>query len=274
MGNMSGDYGSHYTLKQTITVNSQNKTNNTSNITIRLYLSFDGSSYYAYTYDSSSGEMKVNRWDDDTLTSLGTFTINELVFASGQAKDILLAEWTDNVSHNADGTKTINTSGIWNTNTSRIGSGSCSAMLVLPAIERTAIITSLPNFEHGSNASVTIDNPSGSVLTLVMKIGSTQILSQSASTGANTIAFTDAQLDAIYKLYGSNSSLTVTFSVTTSAGFTSSKTCTIILKGNQKTGRTNVSGTWKRGKLWTNVNGAWRRAVLWTNVNGTWKRGI
>ena len=70
MGNMSGDYGSHYTLKQTITVNSQDKTNNTSNITVRMYLSFDGSSYYAYTYDSSSGEKPPTQTAESSKTAL------------------------------------------------------------------------------------------------------------------------------------------------------------------------------------------------------------
>jgi len=107
-----------------------------------------------------------------------------------------------------------------------------------------------------------------------MKIGSTQILSKTVSTGTNAISFTDSQLDAIYKLYGSSSSLTATFVLTTAGSYTNSKTCTITLKGNQKTIRTNVSSSWKRGKLWTNVSGTWKRAVLWTNVNGTWKRGI
>ena len=274
MGNMSGDYGSHYTLWASITENSQNKTTLTTNITARLYLSFDGSSYYAYTYDKTYGQMAINCWSDTEFVQAGATEISQIVFSSGVAKDILLAEWTGDVPMNWNGTKTLVVKGSWNTNTTRIGSGSCEVSKVLTPISVEATITSLPNFEHGSNANITIDNPSGSDLTLVMKIGSTQILSQSVNAGTNTIAFTDTQLDAIYKLYGSSSSLTATFSVTTSAGFTSSKTCTITLKGNQKTGRTNVSGTWKRGKLWTNVNGTWRRAVLWTNVNGTWKRGI
>ena len=267
MGNMSGDYGSHYTLWQSIIVNSQSVANNTSNVTVRMYLGFDGSSYYAYTNYATSGKMTINGTTRD-------YSVDSINFSSGQAKDILLAEWTGNITHNNDGTKTLAVSGSWDTDTSRIGSGSCSASKSLPSIARTATITSLPNFEHGSNASVTIDNPSGSALTLVMKIGNTQIFSKSVSTGANTISFTDAQLDTIYKLYGSSSFLTATFTVTTSAGYSSSKTCTITLKGNQKTIRNNVSGSWRRGKLWTNVNGTWRRAVLWTNVNGTWKRGI
>lgn len=137
-----------------------------------------------------------------------------------------------------------------------------------------AKISTLNNFEHGSNTSVAITNPGSiSSLSLVMKISDTQILSRTVTAGSNTITFSDTELDNLYKKYGSSSSLTATFTLTGS-GYTNSKTCTVTLKGNQKTARTNVSNSWKRGKVWTNISGSWKRAVIWINVNGTWKRGI
>lgn len=114
----------------------------------------------------------------------------------------------------------------------------------------------------------------GSSLSLAMKIGNTQILSKSVSAGNNTIGFTEAQLDMIYKLYGGGSSLTVTFVLTTANSYTNSRNCTIYLKGNQRTVRTKVSNVWRRGRVWIKVNGTWRLGVVWRNVNGTWKRGI
>lgn len=140
-----------------------------------------------------------------------------------------------------------------------------------------AQVSAANNFNHGDSDSITITNPSSATMSLTMKIGSTTILTKTPSTGSNTISFTQDQLDAIYKLYGTASSLTVTYTVSitvNSKSYTHSKTCTITLKGNQKTMRTNVSGSWKRGIIWTNVSGTWRRAVIWTNVNGTWRRGI
>lgn len=137
-----------------------------------------------------------------------------------------------------------------------------------------AKISSLPDFEHGDNASVSITNPAGiSSLSLVMKIAGIQILNRTVATGSNIIEFSDEELDNLYKQYGSSSSLTATF-VLTGSGYTNSKTCTITLKGNQKTMRANVNGTWKRGKLYVNVSNTWKKAVVWINVNGTWKRGI
>ena len=352
MGNMSGDYGSHYTLWQSISLNSQDVANNKSNVTVRMYLSFDGSSYNAYTNYATSGSMMI-----DGITR--SYSISSINFSAGQAKDILLAEWTGYVNHKEDGSQTLNVTGSWNTNTTRIGSGTCSASLKLPTISRyanfnklemksktvntititwscdTAVddcqyslnggayksgvsypdytitglspntsyviklrakrrdsglwsesstitvstydiarISSLANFEHGSSPTVSITNPGSiSSLALVMKVGDTQILSRTVSVGNNTITFSDTEWDNLYKKYGSSSSLTATF-VLSGSGYTNTKTCTITLKGNQKTIRTNVNSSWKRGKLWTNINGTWKRGVLWTNVNGTWKRGI
>lgn len=135
-------------------------------------------------------------------------------------------------------------------------------------------IASVGNFEHGNSTSISITNPSGATLNLVMKIGNTQIFSRTVTTATKTITFSDAELDAIYKLYGSGSSLTATFILTTAGAYTNSKTATITLKGNQKTVKENISGTYRRAKTWINVNGTWRRAVIWVNINGTWKRGI
>lgn len=113
----------------------------------------------------------------------------------------------------------------------------------------------------------------GSGLSLVMKIGNTQILSRTVSAGNNTIGFSVAELDSIYKLYGRGNSLTATF-VLSGGGYTNSRNCTITLKGNQRTVWDKIAGNWRRGRVWIKVNGVWRLGVVWRNVNGSWKRGI
>lgn len=136
-----------------------------------------------------------------------------------------------------------------------------------------AKISSLPNFEHGSNEVVTITNPGNiSNLNLVMKIGTTQIFSKTVTTGSNTIVFSDTELDNLYKKYQSSSSLTATFTLSGS-GYTNSKECTVTLKGNQKTMHIKKE-QWKRGKMFIKVNNSWKKAVIWQKNNGTWKRGI
>ena len=137
-----------------------------------------------------------------------------------------------------------------------------------------AKISSASDFNHGDNASVTITNPTGATATLVMKIGSTQILSKNLSTGANTISFSDAELDTMYKTYGTSNSKTVDYTLKTNSTWTNTKSVTVTLKGNQKVIKNKISGSWKRGKLWIKVSGSWKRAVIWTKINGTWRRAI
>lgn len=137
-----------------------------------------------------------------------------------------------------------------------------------------AKITDAKNFIHGDDTSIQITNPASLSLNLEMKIGSNSILTKTnVVTGTNSIPFSDTELDKIYKLYGNSSTLTVTF-IVSGGGYTNSKTCTITLKGNQKTSRNNISGSWKRAKCWININGVWKRAVTWQNINGTWRRCI
>ena len=137
-----------------------------------------------------------------------------------------------------------------------------------------ARITGANNFKHGNSTNVSITNPSGASLSLTMKIGNTTILSKSVLTGNNGVGFNDSQLDTIYKLYGGNSVLTVTFILTTAGAYTNSRTCTIALKGNQKTIKEKIGDSWRRGKAWIKVGNTWRRGVVWIKVNGTWRRGI
>ena len=135
-------------------------------------------------------------------------------------------------------------------------------------------ISTLNNFVHGDNAAISITNPSGSALSLNMKIGSTSILTKTVNTGSNTISFTDSQLDAVYKKYGSGNTVTATFTLTTASSYTNSKNCTITLKGNQKNGYKKVNNTWVRCKRFKKVNNTWLRVVRWIKINDSWKRCI
>ena len=137
-----------------------------------------------------------------------------------------------------------------------------------------AKISSLSNFEHGNSVNFTITNPSNSNVSIEIKVENTKILSKTVSEGNNTINFNDSQLDTMYKLYKNQNSLIANFTITTNNKYTNSKNCTITLKGNQKTIKTNINNNWKRGKIYINVNNTWKKAVVWVNVNGTWRRCI
>lgn len=256
----------------------------------------------SHTGNSASGSSKMGNASvsgNFTLTyipryatvsqSLNSKTINSIKmnWSSDSTIDYIWyskdngSSWTGvDVSDGTSGTYTIsglNTNTTYNIKTrvrrkdSQLTTDSSTLSVTTYDIAR---ISSASNFDHGNNEIIKITNPASiSSLSLVMKIGDTQILSRTVKAGDNTITFSDTELDSIYKKYGSSSSLTATF-IVSGSGYTNSKTCTISLKGNQKAIRTNVSGSWKRGKVWTNVSGTWKRAVVWTNVNGTWKRSL
>ena len=155
-------------------------------------------------------------------------------------------------------------------------SGETGAATLSVTTYQIATISSASNFNHGDNSSLVVANPSSATITLAMKIGSTQIFSKTVSAGTVTNTFTDTQLDSIYRLYGTNNSLTVTYILTTTANstsYTNSKTCTIILTGNQKTAYIGNSGV-KRAKVYVGVNGTVKRAVVWVGNNNGRKRCI
>ena len=244
MGNMSGSYGSHYTLWASITQNSQNQVANTSNVTARLYLSFDGSSYWASQYDTTYGEMKINRWSDTEFGQAGATEISELVFSSGVAKDILLASWTGDVPHNSDGQKTFIVKGSWNTNSSRIGSGTCQETKVLTPIARKGVLkinsvnnitmtTAKVNYSHESglfyhiqyslnngawqnisgNPSITITGltPNTNYSVRIRALNEDKTIIGDAS---NSVSFTTVDIGKISSAsdfqHGSNASVTIT----------------------------------------------------------------
>lgn len=128
-------------------------------------------------------------------------------------------------------------------------------------------IASVNNFDHADSTVVNITNPSGSTLSLAMKIGNIQIQSKSVSAGNNTISFNDTELDNIYRLYGSGNSLTATFVLTTAGSYINSKTCNISLKGNQKTAYVGLNGR-RRAKVFVGTSLGVKRAVMWIGNNG------
>lgn len=136
MGNMSGSYGSHYTLRPVVYIPSQSTANNTSTIKVELYIDFDGSSYYAYTNYGTSGTINING-------NVANLTVPAINFESGVSKSILLGTHQIEVTHNVDGScPEIPITGSWNTDTSRIGSGTVSTSVTPPNIPRYVNILS------------------------------------------------------------------------------------------------------------------------------------
>lgn len=214
MGNMNGSYGSHYTLWQSITTNSQSVTGNYSNVTVNLYLTFDGSSYYAYTSDTTSGSM--------TIDGVGfNYSIGSISFSSGQSKTITLASWTGNVIHNSDGTRTLSVSGSWNTNTSRIGSGSCSASATLPTIPRASTIASFNGTDIEGNFSVQYNSYSSSFTNkLRISIPNVKELENFTYTSGTTFKLSSSTISYLYTYMANSKTVSIGAVIETYSGST------------------------------------------------------
>ena len=132
--NTSGSYGSHYFLRLYIDELSYDIPSNTSLVRYRLVLYFDGSSYYSYINNTTSG--RIDAAGQSTPGSIGSISYN-----SGIPREIELMSTQRTIQHNADGTGRADAYGYWNTNTSRMGSGEVSGGIDLTKIPRYANIT-------------------------------------------------------------------------------------------------------------------------------------
>lgn len=135
MGNMSGSYGDHYTIRVNAYVLSQDYGANKSTIRADLWLDFDGSSYWAYTNYTTYGSISING-------NTASKSVDSINYSSGVASSVYLGTHDVEVTHNNDGScGAISVGGYWNTDTTRIGEGSASTSVTPPSIPRYANFT-------------------------------------------------------------------------------------------------------------------------------------
>jgi hypothetical protein len=97
-------YNGHYHLYMTIAVNSQDKTNNKSNVTVKMYAKSDSETYGAYNLSSSANSVK--------LTVDGSQKVNKtMAMDFRNMATVNLASWTGDISHDSEGKKTLACSG-------------------------------------------------------------------------------------------------------------------------------------------------------------------
>lgn len=159
-----------YTI--TITQNSQNITNNTSNVTVSVRFYRTNTGYE--TYGSGTVYCKINGVQYST-----SVTSSQKITSSG----IVLFSKTLNIAHNADGTKTLNTSA-WISH-SVVTSSEQSYSEALATIPRATTPTlSSSSFDMGSSITISTPRASSSFThTLTYQFGS---LSGTIATGVAT----------------------------------------------------------------------------------------
>ena len=149
-----GTYGNHYTLYLDYKINSQNITNNTSNITLHMYAKSDSSSYQAYNLNSTNPvAIKVN--------GSNKFSRNQSMDFRNM-KTVDMGTWTGDVGHNAEGRLTITISGTFTIKgVSSLSGGNVSKSWTLTTIPRASSVTCADG-NIGSATTININRASSS----------------------------------------------------------------------------------------------------------------
>lgn len=156
-GTCTGTYGSRYNLYLDYTLNSQSVTNNTSNITLRQWARSSDSTYRAYNLNPINPyAIKING-----VTKVS----GKKVMDFRNMAVVELGSWRGNISHNADGKKTISISSNFSIlNVSSLTGGSVGPYSwTLPTIPRMSKPTlSSASFDLGSSITIYTNRASSS----------------------------------------------------------------------------------------------------------------
>lgn len=189
-------------------VNSQNTTNNTSNVTVTATATWTNGSWNSL--GTCKGSIKI----DGTTYSFSGISFNSSHTNSGSQQ---VMSKTVNVSHNADGTKTLSCSASFVTGTASgtIGASFSASLATIPRKSSLSVV----NSTLGTKQTLTVTRASSSFThTITAKCGSasTTICTKSTST---SIDFTPPISWASQNTTGT--SVSVTFTITTYSGTTS-----------------------------------------------------
>lgn len=233
-------------IKITITQNSQDITNNKSNVTVKVIASW---TYGSWNHTSPSGWVKIN---GTKYTFKSSFNTNKTTSGS-----TTLVTKKVNITHNDDGTKMLSCSASFATGVSS-GTVTASKSLKLTTIPRKSTLT-VGNGTLGTAQTLTVTRQSSSFThTITYSCGSATgtICTKSTST---SISFTPPLSLASQNTTGT--SVSITYTITTYNGSTSvgsnthTKTCSIPasvkpsceLTVSDPTGYTSTYGAYVKG---------------------------
>ena len=229
-GNNTAKYVNYYLEA---TVNSQNVTNNTSNITLHHYAQSTNSIVGAYTGSATSKLSYNNNYVIDRTQTMD--------FRNKKLVD--MGSWTGDVEHNSDGTLTLSLHAEFDTNgPSSVTGGSVNATWTLPTIARKSNV-SATNAEIGGTSVITINKQSSSFThTLTYQFGSLSG-TIATKTSASSVNFTVPT--SFYAQIPNSKNGTCTISCTTFSGDTNvgSTTTTFTASCNEAACKPSVSAT-------------------------------
>lgn len=147
----TGNHGSQYTLYLYAWENSTNVANNTSNVTIQVDRTRSSSNYTNHGYNNPT-ILQVDNVDVASATPVSAHNT--------QATQTLIT-WTGDISHNADGTKTIFIASSFSSSSSNLSGGYVSGNLTLSTIPRKTNCPSISGY-IGESTTMNLSPASGS----------------------------------------------------------------------------------------------------------------
>lgn len=227
---LSGSFGNTFRNGYRVQLDweaTQNIANNTTTVTARIYLMSLGS---AYTITGSSSNKPAYISIDGTDYTHENLNTN---LSANQKK--LMATSTKTITHNSDGTKSIQIGGSVNVQATLSGVywynvAVPTTTVALDTIPRASTISSFPSFTIGNSFTVGVSRASTAFThTLMLYHGSTKVGEWTGVTTSQAITLTTAQLNTLYGLVSTSATLTMrcyTYNGSTPIGSYTTKTAT------------------------------------------------
>jgi hypothetical protein len=248
-----------YTLTLSVVENSTSVSSNTSNITVTLTLKANGS------------YIQGNRmWGDITVDGSWVAGYDSSYSLPGYYGSVTLKTYSGNVTHNADGTKTITvTATLGSTDGSypNPGSATVSVELTLSTIPRKSNVGQVHLSGGAIEAGVSVTfAPASSTFThrLTLLAGQTAVAVRGSYTSGTSVTFTAAELLTLYRT--GQTALTVQLTTLQNGKELGSTTAQVTLteRGNL---HVRQGGLWRRGVAYVGNN----PAVVMVRQNGAWR---
>lgn len=229
---------SQWTFKLEVSESNSSTANNTSLVTVRMYLGRASSrSYFGGNY---TGNITIDGTSHDLS---GSVPYPTYIDAGGWYE---VASWSKTVTHNNDGSKSVSVSASLSSNYFTPSYSSANGTVTLSVIPRASEVScSSPNI--GDNAVISIDKKSSSFTnTLTYKIG-TLTGTISTKTSETTVQFKTSTIeDEIYALIPNGKEIQGTICCTTYNGNTQigdTKSTTFNLYAKESVCKPSVSAT-------------------------------
>lgn len=184
-GTSTGTSSSKYDVWLNVTQNSQSIANNTSNITVKLYVKRnDGYSDSAYNLNESSNSAKI--------TVAGATKVSQnLKIDTRNGATVLLASWSGNVSHNANGTLSVAVGGSFSMSGTGLSGGSVSGSFKCTDIPRASSLSfSSTSVNINTEITATVNSASTGFSHNITWVLGEKSSKQALSAGENSAKFT------------------------------------------------------------------------------------